>query len=492
MLVDGPGSSLTALQTTRVLSNQAIQGGGLAVADRGLAVIRNSEVVGNEARGDGGGFHLSGAAELRMTASEVAANQIGEPGRLRRAGRWDLRRCRRRRIRGHILHHRERCSCVETRVQRGGGFFVGSAVQLTMNSSSVTGNVAFRGGGLYANSSDPSLRPRIDISNSNLEGNAAYLTGGAIDSRSAIDLKLKCVTVSSNTARGLNGGGLHLGGDCQCRCHRCATRRVGDLGQRRRARRWRNLVRGQAWNSAITNSIVSRNQAVQRGGGMYVASGIDAIGINRSAVELSLIAGNTAGDSNQPGMNAAGGGVWAGRGANVTITATTIDGNSALASGGGLAVDRAGSFLLRDSTVSRNRGVNGGGAAVLGSAATFLQTTWTGNRASQNGGGLFVFADDVAPAVQVQHSTISRNTAAGDIDGRGGGIFLGNAPTIRPESRWTTPLSPEISTRRSISTTRSSRDRLRPVSRGFPHVTVCFVTMPERRCYRGIRMPTAT
>ena len=140
-----------------------------------------------------------------------------------------------------------------------------------------------------------------------------------------------------------------------------------------------------------------------------------------------MIAGNEAGDDNQPALTAAGGGIWAGRGSVVTVAATTIDGNSSVASGGGVAVDRAGLFVLRDSTVSGNWSVDGGGAAVVDSDATFLQTTFYGNLAGRNGGGLFVVSSDFGPTAQVRHSTLSMNVAARDGNGKGGGIYLAGA-----------------------------------------------------------------
>ena len=261
ILIDGLGSTLTALPMTRVQSNQAVHGGGLAVADHGLAVVRGSTVIGNEAQLEGGGIHVSGS-ELRLVASEVTANQIGDAAATSGNGGGIFANDGATVSLDGSVISANGALAIETRVRRGGGIYVGGGVQLTVDSSSVSGNVAFHGGGVYATSSG-ALRPRIYISNSNLDGNAAYFNGGAIDGRWAVDLELKCVTITGNAAHGANGGGLHLGGgsgplriDAIVRDSVISENVAGQDGG--------GISSEGDVELSVSNSIVSRNRAFQQ------------------------------------------------------------------------------------------------------------------------------------------------------------------------------------------------------------------------------------
>ncbi|MDB9493351.1 right-handed parallel beta-helix repeat-containing protein [Spirulina major CS-329] len=115
-----------------------------------------------------------------------------------------------------------------------------------------------------------------------------------------------------------------------------------------------------------------------------------------------------------------GGGIYVDNG-SVTLTNSTVSGNSANSWGGGIFMDN-GSVTLTNSTVSGNSAEYGGGIYVDFGSVTLTNSTVSGNFADEDGGGIFM---DDGP-VMLNNSTIAFNTAAGDT---GGGIAVGDDNT---------------------------------------------------------------
>jgi CSLREA domain-containing protein len=109
----------------------------------------------------------------------------------------------------------------------------------------------------------------------------------------------------------------------------------------------------------------------------------------------------------------------------LTITESTIIGNTATGSGGAIGPnsDDAGKLTVTDSTISGNSATGGSGGGIDGakySGTTVTNSTISGNSTAFAGGGI-VAGGKYSP-LKVTGSTISGNTAAG-ISG-GGGIFF--------------------------------------------------------------------
>ena len=128
-----------------------------------------------------------------------------------------------------------------------------------------------------------------------------------------------------------------------------------------------------------------------------------------------FISGITISGGNVPGGS--GGGIFNFRG-TLTISGSTISGNSAL-TGGGIH-QREGILTVSDSTISGNSAGFGGGVfsdTNLSSAqkTTITNSTISGNSATNQGGGVHNF---VGLSV-IEHSTITNNTAP---SGQGSGV----------------------------------------------------------------------
>jgi len=113
-----------------------------------------------------------------------------------------------------------------------------------------------------------------------------------------------------------------------------------------------------------------------------------------------------------------GGGIYASE-SNVTLTNSTVSGNSAGDGSGGIYASKS-NVTLTNSTVSGNSaGDNAGGIYIYGadSIVTLTNSTVSGNTAGEEGGGIFGGFSNVT----LTNSTLSGNVAT--VTGGGGGIY---------------------------------------------------------------------
>lgn len=182
-------------------------------------------------------------------------------------------------------------------------------------------------------------------------------------------------------------------------------------------------------NTTITDTTVSGNFAYDSGGGIGAA---DRTTIINSVIENNQALHNAS--INDNGLSA-GGGIYA-WGDTLTITDTSLHGNSAIAQingiglGGGayFSVSTGRSADLTRVTLSDNFAFTDGGGiyANANGSVTLFNTTIANNRTNGNGGGVFANSN-----VAIQHSTIIGNIADDDNNnaGDGGGLF-GNATLV--------------------------------------------------------------
>lgn len=250
----------------------------------------------------------------------------------------------------------------------------------------------------------------LTVLNSTFTGNTAYDYGGAIYAYELASVTITGSTFTDNTAA--NGGALKIYGDDD------------------------NTV------VTITDTVISGNDVDDYGGGLYVSYVVD-LTISGSTITDNTADGGSGGgayiyyvdgdisitDSTISGNTAGylGGGLYLGseigsEGGSVTITRTTIADNTAVDEGGGLYLyDLYAPVTVRNSTISGNTAQNGGGiyfSNTQGSADAALiveNSTISGNSATGDGGGIWF--GDTAYDLELVMTTITANTAAGDGDG---------------------------------------------------------------------------
>lgn len=186
-------------------------------------------------------------------------------------------------------------------------------------------------------------------------------------------------------------------------------------------------------NIVIEDCIISENEGVQEGGGIYLS----LMPGQTAAISRTVIAGNKAAFDRFIG--GPDGGAWFGGGARIfngggTVTIAqcwirdNIIGNSndflggvergRRGTGGGLHLHtgNGGVTTIKDSTVSGNRArQTGGGITVVNTGAEttthLLNMTVSGNSADETGGGMDIGNDNgFGSTVLVAHSTITSNT----------------------------------------------------------------------------------
>jgi filamentous hemagglutinin family protein len=143
-----------------------------------------------------------------------------------------------------------------------------------------------------------------------------------------------------------------------------------------------------------SNVTVSGNNAVR----VFNITGFG----NTTFDSLRIVNGNVTGDGG--GINNSGGGT-------VTLTNSTVSGNTSTNNGGGIFSN--GALTLTNSTVSGNTAVNFGGGILGSGSVTLTNSTVSGNTAGNDGGGIAGVGD-----VTLTNSTVSGNTSTNN----GGGI----------------------------------------------------------------------
>jgi hypothetical protein len=161
---------------------------------------------------------------------------------------------------------------------------------------------------------------------------------------------------------------------------------------------------------SVHASVTLSNLTIQNGySPSSVETGGDGGGIFGAGpllIEECIITNNTAVST--------GGGVWSGYGAKLTITKSTVSGNTA-AYGGGISGPGGSDWYLYDSTVSNNSAQNfGGGIVNDGGNALIVSSTIAGNTAVFGDGGIQDFG-----GIKLSNSTVSGNSApsAGGLSG---------------------------------------------------------------------------
>lgn len=251
----------------------------------------------------------------------------------------------------------------------------------------------------------------VTIADSDLSG-GQRLSGGGVYCSNSTGVTVVETKIHDNNGGG-SGGGVDLIG-----CTDVTLDRVEITYNF--ANRGGGLSLDAASSASVLGGSISFNRA---GSAMLVGGGINTSGT--LTVSGSSISGNTA--SHQ------GGGVCVARG-STTITDSVISGNTVTyySGGGGIFVNSYAGTVLnlhRSRIVSNRTGGQGGGAYCLG-AAIITDCIVSGNVAASQGGGIFSSA-----TTQLKHVTIAGNSAYaygglyGALGSAYNSIFWGNCPS---------------------------------------------------------------
>ncbi len=433
-----------------VRGNEAVRaGGGIEIVD-GAVSITSTEISGNDVSavdllglglgaspGNGGGLHVTGPADVTISAGAVLNNAAGLEG----GGLWNNAGTMTIEggavidgnsasgdaaddggggifNNGGTLVIRDAATTISNNTAdgisgSGGGIFNNTGGSLTVTDAAITGNVANRAGGGIEDASGAGLS--VTLTGINLSGNNAGVApaianpgnGGGLHVTGAGDVLVDGGTIGANTAA-LEGGGL-----------------------------WNGTGTMTIQNGAIINANVAQGDALDDGGGGVFNNGgsVNVTGIS------TTISSNLA-----TGVIGSGGGLLSVGDGTISVTDATITGNSAGGDGGGISAEGGdGSVtLLRANIDSNTASDSGGGVLVQDSTVTITDSVFTGNQAlglaatDGAGGGLFIGGNLASGSFTITNTDFTSNSALGggggidlfDVDGTiTGGSFNSNSVT---------------------------------------------------------------
>ena len=382
---------------------------GLVEAGRldGVTVTAGHANGFNTDRFYGGGLYLSGS-DLTLAACTVVGNRSTSRG----AGLYT--------IDGDLTITASSFTGNESLSNQGGGAYIHNG-DVTITASAFTGNTANQGGGLYVNGGDPTISDAI------FAGNVARNAGGGLY------LATGSATITASTFDGneANGGGLGGGvyvaqGSPSLRASTLTRNKAGSGGGFYNANGSPTISDGTTvegnvggFGGGLFNDIGSltvvgitiENNSATTGGGLQNGRG-GAASTGTMTVTASTIANNTA---------PAGGGGILNEGA-LTLTAVTLSGNQAR-DGGGALHNRSSGLTITASTITGNTADNVFSGGILHTSedpgSTITGTILWGNR-DQNGfvstSQLLSFHDET---LTVSHSVLQGGPSEEAVDGGG-------------------------------------------------------------------------
>ncbi|NEO85355.1 MAG: CHAT domain-containing protein [Spirulina sp. SIO3F2] len=285
----------------------------------------------------------------------------------------------------------------------GGGIDARTGGTVDIRDSIISNNTALSfGGGLFFSNTT------VTITNSSITGNSASLNGGGIRVESGGNIPLDNSTVTNNISAN-NGGGISISGGGFLALTNAST----ISGNSANANGGGIHVEG---NVNVTDSFVQNNSANFNGGGLFNYNG-------DITVTNSTVQGNTA-------VTDDGGGIYSFDG-DITVTGSTVTGNSAFSNGGGIYGKQL--VSVNDTNITNNLAAGQGGGIYSRNTVTLTNTsTVIGNSATGDGGGVYSGVD-----LTVDNSTVSNNSTGGD----GGGVFGNNGDIFLTDSAVSNNLS---------------------------------------------------
>ena len=385
------GGKLT-VDNAKILDNATNNnGGGISVKDSELSVT-DSQITGNNAwnkvtvgerifvNGNGGGIEIIGSdsdtKEYTITNTQITQNTTGLRGGGIYAEKASLT------ITKSTLDGNKALDTVGPQASsEGGGLSVRGGTNITLDSTTVTNNSAKDGGGIWVRSDvDTSVSIKngttinnnqsvyggggvmirqefgkkidVTIEDAKIETNAAE-NGGGIYLLNQVDLKLKNITVSGNTAKNVGGGifgqdGTKLHADNLTVSNNTAASGGGVY----------------LWNTGnsiilaeLLNSFIDHNTVSGSGGGIFAYNGVQ------------INANNTSISNNK---SKSGGAIWM-NASDAELTGNTITHNTATGNGGGIYGEQRSTIDLRTGALYNNHAGTAGDDIYLNNTTLILR-----------------------------------------------------------------------------------------------------------------------
>ena len=375
------GVSLTIKNLT--LENASGTGNldGGAIRSLGSLIVSSSTFTGNmnPPGFSGGGIYSSGS--LHVTNSQFNNNEAGSAGAIWQQGSAAT-------ISNTTFNQNKATNTGSYGF--GGGVLLSDNATGTITSATFNQNTARQGGAIHVRSG-----AQLTISDSTLSGNSSTSGGGGIYNNST--LVQTNVALSGNS--GATGGGIEN--------HDTATLTGGSLTSNSALFGGGGIYNDTAGTSAMLNNVlVSSNTVSNNFSSPVYGGGIE----NYANLTLtdSTLTGNSASSA---GSLSFGGGLYNNDYtlSTVTITGSTISGNSASNGGGILNVA---AVTVINSTIDGNTAQTAGGFENYQGSATLTNVTMSANVGTSIGGAVYESGTSAGQTVTLLNSIIA-NSAAG-------------------------------------------------------------------------------
>ncbi len=392
-------STITLNGTGTILNNTATtyNGGAIYLAGGTVKVSGTSKITGNKAEsGNGGAVYCPGTVVIELDQGGSVTNNTAKEGGAIYAETGAI----------SISKTAENVSPAITgntaTTGNGGAIHVGTG-SVSVSGGSVSSNKAENGlgGAIYANAASVTVSGTAEVKSNNAkEGGAVYAVSGAVEvSGGAVD---------NNTASTGNGGAIYAGSG-----H--VTLSGGSVSGNRATAGSGGAVYAGIGNVTVSGGSMTNNTAKTDGGAVCANSGSITVSVPDGGT-AETIQGNTA-------TTGKGGALYADSGA-VSITGTTLTGNTA-GSDGGAVYAGTGAVTLTDSvfggaTATDGNTAGGSGGAIyagIGNVTVSGGSMQNNNATGGNGGALYAGSG----AATMSTVTLSGNSAA---TGKGGAVYL--------------------------------------------------------------------
>jgi predicted outer membrane repeat protein len=269
------------------------------------------------------------------------------------------------------------------RASNAGGAIENNSI-LTLNGCTFSGNTSSTGGAIDSNAAGT-----VTLSNCVLSGNSAAASGGGISSRGTLTISNS--NLNDNTALS-NGGGIDSYGTARISSSTFTGNSVTGIG---------GAIANHGSLLVVTACTLTGNRANNDGGGISSTNNPYAT----LTISDSTLSGNTAW---------AGAGIYAWNGwGQTTISNCQLDGNSA-SNWAGAIYDGSGTMTVTGSTLNGNSAPLGAGIYAYQGLLTIDGSTLSSNTATVAGGGLYIAVppSGITSSVTVKDlSNIAGNTA---------------------------------------------------------------------------------
>jgi predicted outer membrane repeat protein len=382
-----------ALGPDSLVANNRAQtgnGGGIYAVDTSLSFGAGSAVSGNTApSGSGGGLFLTGGSSLTTSGIVTVQSNIA---RLDGGGIYAL---------GGMGIAGATITQNKAETGRGGGLYAGGSGTSTLSGVQITANTAqIDGGGVFVTDTTASLV--VENGSVISQNRSATGYGGGIRA-SGGSVTVRGSTVADNQAQRdggglyLNGGGVTLDAGAAVTANKTISGSGGGVA----------VISGTV---TISASVVSNNQAVADGGGIYV------LGTPSSLPGTQVVV--------RGGSSITGNSLTVGRGGGLFVQATSlavddtaIENNVGATGGGGVYADTL-SAVIANSTLNGNNGSQGyllhgpGGAAYFSGDQVRLEDNRIEDNETSGNGGALALVD--TGAAEIISNTLRNNTLRQD------------------------------------------------------------------------------